>query len=304
MGDEKVKHGLTFMYEPPKGFKSEEKDKDGEPEYKFEWQRVAPREGYAKNMDVTDQPFGIAVRKVKCIRCHNWGHVNTDRECPLFNNNKDESISGPSTDKSELLEDMRRDGYVLKQNVLDRKVDHGSKNQQIIPSDEEEVPETAFLKSLSTKDKKKLLKKLNEMEKPNDLRKRKKKNKIRQHPSSDDNSDDFRGKEPERKKKKSKRQPSSSDDSDSSEDERRQRKENLKRKMKKMQNSKKMQKYSTSANEGSSSEVAENGRVGSGERRRGDRRTNTRRDSEDSVLSKGARPKSGTYRINMRKGNE
>ncbi|XP_071812504.1 uncharacterized protein [Apostichopus japonicus] len=304
MGDEKVKHGLTFMYEPPKGFKSEEKDKDGEPEYKFEWQRVAPREGYAKNMDVTDQPFGIAVRKVKCIRCHNWGHVNTDRECPLFNNNKDESISGPSTDKSELLEDMRRDGYVLKQNVLDRKVDHGSKNQQIIPSDEEEVPETAFLKSLSTKDKKKLLKKLNEMEKPNDLRKRKK-NKIRQHPSSDDNSDDFRGKEPERKKKKSKRQPSSSDDSDSSEDERRQRKENLKRKMKKMQNSKKMQKYSTSADEGSSSEVAENGRVGSGERRRGDRRTNTRRDSEDSVLSKGARPKSGTYRMKYEeRGNE
>uniref|UniRef100_A0A9J8DE38 Corepressor interacting with RBPJ, CIR1 n=1 Tax=Cyprinus carpio carpio TaxID=630221 RepID=A0A9J8DE38_CYPCA len=219
MGDDRVKNGLNFMYEAPPGASKGHKP-EGESEYKFEWQKGAPREKYAKDdMNIRDQPFGIQVRNVRCIKCHKWG-INASSMAI------DEA--GPSMHPSELMAEMRNSGFALKKCVLGRDSTMSDPAQELVASEEEDDPEVQFLKSLTTKQKQKLLRKLDCLEKKKKKKKSKKKIKKKQkkkqaksESSSSSSSDSSSGGSEDEKhsgkkaKKKSKRRRDSSCDSSS-----------------------------------------------------------------------------------------
>ena len=220
------------MYDAPPGLKKKEDEKEPETEVKFEWQRKynAPRELYAKNdEEIRDQPFGIEVRNVRCIKCRKWGHVNTDKICPLFNTDLTAEPPQPSTSAASLLEGMKEDGFKLKQSILGRMAeDPSAEHEKLLDSGDEDDPEVKFLKSLSAKQKKKLLKKLNSLQEgkgkksKKDKKQKKKKHRSSSSEESEDDSEKKRKKKKKpdsdsetesKKKRKKKKHSSDSDDS-------------------------------------------------------------------------------------------
>lgn len=173
LGDEKAKLGLAWMYDQPAVMEPEKETDKGE--VKFEWQRKynAPRESYCKNSaDVTDQPFGIEVRNVRCMRCKQWGHLNTDRTCPLFGKSfTQEPTNGTLRSLDSAKSNLRKEGLAFKKsaeatglNAIVYKAKRAvSNSQDLDPEAVEHELTVEFLKSLTEKQREKLLKKLNEL---------------------------------------------------------------------------------------------------------------------------------------------
>lgn len=187
--ESKDKLSISFMYEPPPGARKEREREDNEPEYKFEWQRKynAPRESYCQgDQEIRDQPFGIQVRNVRCIKCHKWGHINTDKECPMYSLSMSAARSLESAtvmDQKSLVLQMLDDGLALKKQHVNTVE---ANKHLLISEDEEDNEEVSFLKSLTKKQKKALLRKLEKLERQPDEKRKPRRD------SSNESSDDER----------------------------------------------------------------------------------------------------------------
>jgi len=220
--ESKDKLEVNFMYEPPPGVKkisANPDDDEGEPEYKFEWQRTwghAPKESYLADGDsFAEQPFGIQVCQAKCMKCGAFGHMNTDKRCPLYGKAHDSDAPLASRDHHKLITEMRQEGMAMRYNTWNLGGSAGGKQMEMVDA-VPDVPKgpvvdrAALLKGMSKEEKKALLKKLEKMEK----KKEKKQKKKKRNDTSDEDSDDVKGKikkEPEsvRRDRDVKREPES-----------------------------------------------------------------------------------------------
>ncbi|XP_017477063.1 PREDICTED: corepressor interacting with RBPJ 1 [Rhagoletis zephyria] len=268
--DSKDKLSVNFMYEPPPGVRKEREKDDTEPEYKFEWQRKfnAPRESYCKgDTEIRDQPFGIQVRNVRCIKCHKWGHINTDKECSMYSISMSEARKLHSeAEASEMMaknvleEQMKEDGLVMKRSAMElQNIKQINQQHRLVPSDDEEGEkkgskrngntEMAFLKSLSKEQKLELLKKLEKIEK---LKKKKEKRKLKKEKYEKSK------KEKKSKKSRSKKSSSSSGNYSDESEEHSSKKEKRKSAQKKTKGDRKKSRRADSSDESSSSSDSSN----------------------------------------------
>merc|ERR1712002_1377195 len=194
------------MYDAPPGLEKKKEDDDngadGETTYKFDWQRNAPREAWMKGDKSTlqDQPFGVHVRNVRCIKCGQWGHINTDRECPLFNKTSTFTPAANVKSHSGYTDEGVASSLQIKSRLFDPvggKSKTNNKNHQLIEENEQDS-EVSFLQGLTKKEKKKLLRRLQRIDgeksgkvtKKKNKKSSKKKKKKQVSSSSSDSSDE------------------------------------------------------------------------------------------------------------------
>jgi CBF1 interacting corepressor len=115
----------------------------------------APVEGsYTKNMELQHKPFNELIRNVRCLRCGEWGHQTGDRECVLRNHNRNDF---ERQQREDPLNALRAQSQFCKDTS-------SMEYLQQVEVDEKSDPEAEFLKTLSRREKKLLLRKLQLME--------------------------------------------------------------------------------------------------------------------------------------------
>ncbi|KAF0687642.1 Aste57867_20626 [Aphanomyces stellatus] len=129
---------------------------------RFPMLKDAPVEGeYTSNIKVNFQPVGMRLRNVRCARCQVWGHQSGDRECEMRDQNPNDAFRQTIEDPMSYINQGRKNDLSLKKTALPLEMARDTGDYEMIPTDDDDSdPERKFLASLSTKEKKALLKKL------------------------------------------------------------------------------------------------------------------------------------------------
>eukprot|EP00644_Phytophthora_capsici_P017280 jgi/Phyca11/552634/estExt2_Genewise1Plus.C_PHYCAscaffold_480343 len=134
---------------------------------RFPMLKDAPVEGkYTETIRVNFNPVGLRLRNVRCIRCGEWGHQSGDRECKLRDQNPNDATrqmwEDPVTEINKLK--SAKQELVLRRGALPLEMQETATGEEfeILQSDDEDVEaaEDALLATLSMRQKKKLIKKL------------------------------------------------------------------------------------------------------------------------------------------------
>lgn len=139
-----------------------------EQEERFPFLKDAPTEGsYSKTVKLKHKPLGFEVRNVRCLRCGSWGHQSGDRECSMRDYNPHDAARQKREDPMAYISGslhVEKQKLILKQALVDRP----AKVDDFIDDDDDEGgesdPEAEFLATLTSKEKKKLLKRLKELD--------------------------------------------------------------------------------------------------------------------------------------------
>ena len=158
--------------------------------------------------------FVLQVCEAKCIKCGKFGHMNTDKRCPLYGKAVDAEAPIQNIDQDRLIQEMRAEGLAMRWSAWDmnkgRGGDTGGVMQQMVEVERTKtgpgpaVDRAEVLKNMSKEEKKALLKKLEKMDKKK--KKKAKKEKKKKSYSSDTDSEY----EEDRRKRKEKKRRSRS----------------------------------------------------------------------------------------------
>ena len=151
--------------------------------------------------------------EAKCIKCGKFGHMNTDKRCPLYGKAVDAEAPIQNIDQDKLIQEMRAEGLAMRWSAWDmNKAAGGAASaavmQEMVETERNKtgpVDRAEVLKSMSKEEKKALLKKLEKMDKKKKKKAKKEKKKKKSY-SSDSESES----EDDRRQKKDKRRRSRS----------------------------------------------------------------------------------------------